>query len=153
MVILRKQIAGVSQATLERFSQRASRAAGVRGEVNILITGDAEVRRLNREFRHKDRPTDVLSFPGTDRRFAGDIAISASTAARHARQLGHSTADELKVLLLHGVLHLAGYDHETDKGEMARKEGRLRRALGLPASLIERVHARNGRPARERRQR
>ena len=123
---------------MERFAGRARRAAGLRGEVNVLVTGDAEVRRLNRQFRHKDKPTDVLSFPGIDEKFAGDIAISAATASRNARRLGHSTSDELKVLLLHGLLHLAGYDHEHDQGEMARKEERLRRDLGLPLALIER---------------
>ena len=145
MVILRHPIAGVSRAALERFAGRASRAAGLRAEVNVLVTGDAEVRRFNRQFRNKDKPTDVLSFPGGDEEFAGDIAISAATAARNARRLGHSTADELKVLLLHGLLHLAGYDHERDRGEMARKEQRLRRELGLPVSLIERVGASGGR--------
>lgn len=151
MVVLRRRIAGVSRAALQRFARRAGRAAGVRGEVNVLVTGDAEVRRLNRRFRRKDKPTDVLSFPAPDRHCAGDIAISASTAARNARRLGHTTAEELKILLLHGMLHLAGHDHETDQGEMARKEGRLRRALGLPASLLER--GRNGHRAGEGRPR
>ncbi len=139
MVILRYRIAGVSQAELERFAGRARRAVGLQGEVNVLVTGDAEVRRLNRQFRRKDKPTDVLSFPAIDRTFAGDIAISAATASRNARRLGHSTAQELKVLLLHGLLHLAGYDHEKDDGEMARKEERLRRKLALPLSLTERA--------------
>ncbi len=138
MVILRHPIAGVSRTALERFAARARRAARLRGEVNVLVTGDAEVRRLNRQFRHQDKPTDVLSFPGIERECAGDIAISAATASRHARRLGHSTAEELKVLMLHGLLHLAGYDHEHDQGEMARKDERLRRELGLPVSLIER---------------
>ncbi len=138
MVILRHPIAGVNRAALERFAGRVRRAAGLRGEVHVLITGDAEVRRLNRQFRRQDKPTDVLSFPGICRELAGDVAISATTAARNARRLGHSTADELKVLLLHGLLHLAGYDHERDRGEMARKEERLRRELGLPVSLTER---------------
>ena len=151
MLILRRPIAGISAAALERFARRASRAAGVRGEVNILVTSDAEVRRLNRRFRRKDKTTDVLSFPAVDQHCAGDIAISASTAARNARRLGHTTAEEVKVLLLHGMLHLSGHDHETDRGEMARREGRLRRALGLPASLLERSG--NGRPAREGRPR
>ncbi len=138
MVILRHPIAGVSRTALERFAARTRRAARLRGQVNVLVTGDAEVRRLNRQFRHKDKPTDVLSFPGIDQELAGDIAISAATASRNARRLGHSTAEELKVLMLHGLLHLAGYDHEHDQGEMARKEERLRRELGLPVSLIER---------------
>lgn len=138
MVILRQPVAGVSRTALERFAGRARRAAGLRGEVNVLVTGDAEVRRLNRRFRHKDKPTDVLSFPGMDPSFAGDIAISAATAARNARRLGHSAAEEMKILLLHGLLHLAGYDHESDEGQMARKEQKLRRELRLPLALIER---------------
>ncbi|HVP44086.1 MAG TPA: rRNA maturation RNase YbeY [Terriglobales bacterium] len=146
MVILRHPIAGVSRTALERFAGRARRAAGLRGEVNVLVTGDAELRRLNRQFRHQDKPTDVLSFPGPDPDFAGDIAISAATASRNARRLGHSTVDELKLLLLHGVLHLAGYDHERDQGEMARKEQRLRRNLGLPTSLTERANGSGRRP-------
>ena len=140
MVILRQPVAGTSREALERFAGRARRAAGLRGEVNVLVTGDAELRRLNRRFRHKDEPTDVLSFAGLDDSFVGDIAISAATASRNARRLGHSPAQELKVLLLHGVLHLAGYDHETDDGKMARKEQRLRRKLGLPLSLTERAN-------------
>ena len=147
MIIFRRRLAGVSRAALERFAQRARCSAGLRSEVNVLITGDAELRRLNRRFRHRDKPTDVLSFPTVDGS-SGDIAISAATAARNARRLGHSTADELKLLLLHGMLHLGGYDHETDDGAMARKEGKLRRELGLPVSLTERAASRNGRRSR-----
>ena len=97
-----------------------------RGEVNILITDNVAIRDLNRRFRKKSRPTDVLSFPaatngadGGAHNLAGDIAISAEIAAQNAQRLGHSLTEELKVLILHGVLHLAGYDHETDNGEMA----------------------------------
>jgi len=101
------------------------------------------MRRLNRRFRGENTATDVLSFPSADGAgSAGDVAISAEIAARNARHLGHSAADELKILVLHGMLHLAGYDHETDKGEMARKEAHLRRALGLPTALTERASAR-----------
>ncbi len=139
MVILRHRIAGVSQAALERFTGQARRAVGLQGDVNVLVTGDPELRRLNRQFRRKDKPTDVLSFPAIDPTFAGDIAISAATASRNARRLGHSTAEELKILLLHGLLHLAGYDHEKDQGEMGREEQRLRRKLALPLSLTERT--------------
>ena len=130
----------MNSAALEKFAARAARSSGLKGDPDVLITGDAEIRRLNRQFRRKDKVTDVLSFPSMNGS-AGDIAISAATAARNARALGHSTGDELKVLLLHGMLHLAGYDHETDNGNMARKESRLRRCLGLPASLTERAGA------------
>lgn len=145
-MIVHNKVRGVSARALGRFAARAQRAAGVRGEVDVLITCSAELRRLNRRFRGKDQATDVLSFPSADGT-PGDIAISAEVGARNARRLGHSAADEIKILMLHGLLHLAGYDHETDGGEMARKEARLRRALGLPTALIERpseVDRRNG---------
>ncbi len=102
------------------------------------------MRSLNRQFRAKDTPTDVLSFPSPSlppnkpAPTAGDIAISVDIAAQNAGKLGHSTAEEVKILVLHGILHLAGFDHERDNGEMARKEARLRRTLGLPLALIER---------------
>ncbi len=96
---------------------------------------------MNRRFRGKDQPTDVLSFPpapGLVNGLAGDIAISADIARQNARRLGHSTVQEIKILALHGVLHLAGYDHEHDQGRMATKEVDLRRLLSLPQGLIER---------------
>ena len=98
------------------------------------------MRRLNSCFRGKNQPTDVLSFPAdaSAKVFAGDIAISLDIAERNARLLGHSAADEIRVLILHGMLHIAGYDHENDEGEMANKEIVLRRRFGLPTSLIER---------------
>lgn len=141
MVILRKPVAGLSEMMLARFAQRASHAARLHGAVNVLITSSRELRALNRRFRRKDRPTDVLSFPpvlGLADGFAGDVAISADIAAQNARRLGHSTAQEIKILMLHGLLHLAGYDHEHDHGEMARKEKSLRRFLRLPVGLTER---------------
>ncbi len=143
MVVLRKKLPGVSERALRRFLTRAERAVGLSGEVNVLITTSREVRALNRRYRGKDKPTDVLSFPPLRtiiHDFAGDVAISADIAAQNSRKLGHAASDEIKILMLHGVIHLAGYDHESDEGQMARKEDRLRRALGLPASLI----ARNG---------
>jgi probable rRNA maturation factor len=138
VVIVHSKVQGVSARAVERFTTRAKREAGVRGEVGVLVTSSAELRRLNRRFRGKDKATDVLSFPSCDR-ITGDIAISAEFGARNARRFGHSPADELKILILHGLLHLAGCDHETDGGEMARKEARLRRTLGLPTALIERT--------------
>ena len=115
---------------------------GLHGVSNILVTTSRELRALNRRFRGKDQPTDVLSFspePGFGDTFAGDIAISAEIARQNARSLGHSDAQEIKILVLHGVLHLAGYDHENDNGVMAAKEAKLRRTLGLPVGLIERT--------------
>ena len=126
---------------LSRFLQQAQRAAGVRGDVEVLVTGNRRMQELNRTFRAKNSPTDVLAFPGSanGRGAGGDIAISAVIAARNARQLGHSLEEEVKVLLLHGMLHLAGHDHERDSGEMARREQRLRRELRLPLTLTERA--------------
>jgi probable rRNA maturation factor len=105
-----------------------------------MVTHSREMRSLNSRFRGKDQATDVLSFPPPvlDNGFAGDIAVSIDIAARNARSLGHSLAQEVQILVLHGILHLAGYDHEHDEGEMAAREVRLRRRLKLPASLIER---------------
>ncbi len=114
----------------------------MRGEVSVLLAGDRTLRRLNREFRGKDKATDVLSFPAAKEmanEFAGDLAISLDTARRQAAAHGHTLRDEVRVLLLHGLLHLDGMDHETDHGEMAAKEAELRTRLRLPNSLIARV--------------
>jgi probable rRNA maturation factor len=139
MIILQKRIPGLRESSLNRFLADACRASGLRGSVNVLVTNSRQLQSLNRRFRGKDKATDVLSFPAAlADGLAGDIAISADIAARNASELGHSAADEIRILMLHGVLHLAGYDHERDKGEMARKEQGLRQALGLPVGLIER---------------
>jgi probable rRNA maturation factor len=143
MVIFDPPITGVSTssvsaAQLQRFARRAQKLAEVQGEVDILIATNKRLRELNRRFRRKDKPTDVLSFP---RPSGGDIAISAQIARDNAQRFGHSLASELKILVLHGMLHLAGYDHESDNGRMARVESRLRSQLKLPASLIDRAHS------------
>lgn len=141
MIIFRKRVPGLSDASLSRFVRRAGNEAGLAGSVNVLLTSSHELRSLNSRFRHKDKATDVLSFPALpelNAKFAGDLAISVDIASRNARELGHSTASEVKILALHGVLHLAGYDHERDGGEMARTELRLRQVFRLPGSLIER---------------
>lgn len=141
MTIVRKPVAGLSLPAFQRFVARAARAVHLHGEFHVLITSSRELQSLNRRFRGRDRPTDVLSFPsspGFAEVCAGDIAISADIAAHNARALGHSPADEVRILALHGILHLAGYDHEQDSGAMARREKRLRRALGLPSTLLER---------------
>jgi len=126
------------------FARRAQRLIGLRGEIGILLTSNADVRRLNRQFRKKDRTTDVLSFPAANAKFAGDIAIALPVAAAQARRFGHALLDEVKLLVLHGLLHLAGYDHEHDGGRMARKEEKLRRTLALPGGLISRKYAKRG---------
>jgi probable rRNA maturation factor len=105
--------------------------------ITCLITDDTELRRLNREFRGKNYATDVLSFPAP----LDEIAISLDRAVEQAAEQGHSVAEELRILILHGVLHLTGFDHETDSGEMAAAESRWRKRLGLPIGLIERARA------------
>jgi len=131
--------------TLNRFLAEAQAAVPLRGTVTVLLTADKEIRRLNRDFRGIDKATDVLSFPAEPMPGpkaaelpAGDLAISVDTARQQAAEQGHALTCELKVLILHGLLHLAGYDHETDNGLMARRERLLRTKLGLPLGLIER---------------
>ena len=131
----------VNKPALARFLKRAQLAVGLTGEVNILITSDAEIKRLNRTFRGKNKPTDILSFPAPAEvpELAGDLAVSIDTAARQADQYEHTLETEVRILILHGLLHLAGEDHETDQGEMAAREATLRRRFKLPATLIERA--------------
>jgi probable rRNA maturation factor len=137
--------ARLKKREMGEFLARAVEAAELAGGVSVLLTGDDEIRRLNREFRHKDKATDVLSFPALhlngSERLAGDLAISVETAAREAERREHPLAMELKVLVLHGLLHLAGWDHETDEGQMERKEETLRRQLGLEQGLIGRTES------------
>jgi probable rRNA maturation factor len=135
-----------SVRTLEKFLLAAQKAVRLRGEVSVLLTSDKAIRRLNRDFRGKNQATDVLSFPALmagvgpqAEQMAGDLAISVDTARKQAAEQGHALACELKVLLLHGLLHLAGYDHEADEGQMARRERTLRERLRLPVGLIERA--------------
>ena len=118
-----------------------SRAAppGARGRVTIALVTDPVMRRLNRQFRGIDKATDVLSFPADaspGMGFLGDLAIARGVAARQARAQGHSTRVEIRVLALHGLLHLLGYDHEVDAGEMARLEERLRRRAGVAGRRV-----------------
>jgi probable rRNA maturation factor len=141
VIILEHADEEIRERALALFAGKARRAVRLRGEVNIRITSSREMRELNRRFRKQNKPTDVLSFPSGLPKWAGDIAISGEIAAANADQLGHSTETELKVLILHGLLHLAGYDHETDSGEMRAREAKLRRQLKLPVGLIERAHA------------
>ncbi len=129
---------------------RAVAPARARGSVSVAIVPDTRVRLLNRQYRKKDAPTDVLSFPASagplrrdepsrERDCLGDIVIAAGVARGQARAAGHSLQTELRVLALHGLLHLLGYDHERDDGRMARFEQRLRRKGGLREGLIERT--------------
>lgn len=123
--------------------------ARARGEVAIALVTDARIRTLNHRYRGKDAPTDVLSFEagpeaGVPAHALGDIVIATGVAKRQAREAGHSYQAELRVLALHGLLHLLGYDHhdQADGGRMDRVEARLRRKGGLTAGLIERARAR-----------
>ena len=135
------EMGGLSASGLARFLNTARRAVGLEGSVEVLLTSDAELKRLNRAFRGKNKATDVLSFPAPAEAegVAGDLAVSLDTALRQAEEHGHTLRDEVRILLLHGVLHLAGEDHEADAGEMAARERELRKKLRLPAGLIERV--------------
>lgn len=140
--IVAVRVPGLKQAALERFAARAARAVKLNGKLNLMVTSSKHLRELNRRFRGQDAVTDVLSFPAAVAfagQLAGDIAISGEIAAANARSLGHSPADEVKILALHGILHLAGYDHEQDNGQMERRERQLRKAFGLPSGLIERT--------------
>ena len=109
-----------------------------RGAVVVALVSDARVRQLNAKYRGTDAPTDVLSFPTGEPGFLGEVVIASGVARRQARQAGHSAQVELRILGLHGLLHLLGYDHERDDGQMARIERRLRRKGGLREGLIER---------------
>jgi probable rRNA maturation factor len=135
---------GASTRALTRFLTEAQVAVRLSGQATVLLTTDATLRDLNRRFRGKNEATDVLSFPSTNHApapmtIAGDVAISVETARRQAAEQGHSLAIELRVLMLHGLLHLAGYDHENDEGRMQLRERQLRAKLGLPQGLIERA--------------
>lgn len=153
-VIYRSAPRRLRRRELDRFADLLRNSVAGGRDFACLITDDKEVRRLNREFRGKDTPTDVLSFPAyqssestihnpqsrrAERGALGDIAISAERAAEQARERDHSLEDEIRVLMLHGVLHLLGMDHETDRGRMAHAERRYSRELGLAEGLIERM--------------
>lgn len=128
--MFRHRSPALRRAALNRLADRLARDIA---PFQCLVTDDAEVRNLNRRFRGKDAPTDVLSFPGTH-----DLAISYDRAKAQAAELRHSIETEVRILMLHGALHLAGYDHDRDSGEMERVEREWRRRLRLPAGLIER---------------
>lgn len=135
----------ISVQALARFLRRARTAVCLHGPVDVLLTTDGAMRRLNRSFRGEDKTTDVLSFPAPPEiaaRCAGDLAVSLPMAAKQALRFGHSLEVEVRVLVLHGLLHLRGMDHETDRGEMAAEEARLRTKLRLPVSLLARSQER-----------
>ena len=145
MILNRQRTVRVSRRPLELFSRRLQQNFGFgEADITICLVSDAEIARMNETYRKKKGPTDVLSFPSARfrkpipmsrthaaGRYLGDIAISPATARRNARKYGRALSNELQILILHGTLHLLGYDHETDRGEMDRAERRLRRRLGL----------------------
>ena len=141
-LVFQSPVRGLSRRQLREFAKcLTARVAGGRA-FSCVVTSDRELRRLNRVFRKKDYATDVLSFPAGDAGgFLGDIAISYERAKEQACEYGLSTAQEIEILMLHGVLHLLGMDHETDRGRMQRAEAKWRTALGLPCGLIERASA------------
>jgi len=146
-VTFRRVPADFPRRPIERFARLLQIEVAQGRPFDCLITGDAELRRLNLKFLGNDYPTDVLSFPAPDPRppapgpWLGDIAISFPRARAQARAFGHSTAQEIRILMLHGLLHLLGMDHATSGGRMARAEKRWRTRLGLPTGLIERVRS------------
>jgi probable rRNA maturation factor len=143
MILNRQKRIRIQLGGLARFEARLRRELRLGGrEMTVCFVEDREIARLNKKFRGKAKPTDVLSFPAVGNgnaqlpskrggEYLGDIAISPETARRNAQRGGRSLDDELRVLMLHGVLHLLGHDHETDNGLMERKEMRLRRKFGL----------------------
>jgi probable rRNA maturation factor len=153
MILNRQRAVRVARRPLEKFLARVRKELGLgEADVTVCLVSDAEIAWMNEAYRKKKGPTDVLSFPEVPRRapaslrrartrsspadarrgqFLGDVAISPATARRNAKQLGRTLGGELQILILHGVLHLLGYDHETDSGEMDRVEHRLRQRLGL----------------------
>jgi probable rRNA maturation factor len=146
IVLFRRAPAELNRRNLERFAQVLREEVAAGAGFQCLVTDDRELRRLNREFLGKDYATDVLSFPEeyfetAPAGWSGEIAISAQRAQQQARAYGHSVDDEIRILMLHGVLHLMGLDHETDRGKMARAEAQWRMRLELPAGVIERVRS------------
>ena len=130
VLVNRQRQRRVRPARLRRVLRAAARDLGVTGELAVVLAGDRTLRSLNARYRGKDKPTDVLSFPGPGgQEGLGDVVISLETAARNARALGRTLPQEVDVLALHGFLHVLGYDHETDDGTMDRLERRLRRKL------------------------
>jgi probable rRNA maturation factor len=148
MIVNRQRAARLARPPLESFLRRVKNELGLEeAGLTVCLVSDAEIARMNETFRKKKGPTDVLSFPMMARRrparlrrgsrtvrageYLGDIAISPATAQRYAKKNGRKLSSELQVLILHGVLHLLGYDHETDRGKMDRIEQKLRKRLGL----------------------
>jgi probable rRNA maturation factor len=139
-VLFRRVSRRLSRRSVRELAARLAREVAGGGRFCCLLADDRELRRLNRQFLGRDYPTDVLAFPSPDSDvFLGEIAVSVQRAAEQACQRGHGLEHEVGILMLHGLLHLLGMDHERDRGQMARAELRWRKKLGLPSSLIERA--------------
>lgn len=138
-ILFPKALRAQERGTLRDFAATLVSDVLLGQTFTCLLTDDKQLQALNKEFLQHDYPTDVLSFPAPDDNDLGEIAISLDRARQQATEHGHSTNDELKVLMLHGVLHLSGLDHETDSGQMRRTETKWRKALGLPIGLIARA--------------
>jgi probable rRNA maturation factor len=157
MIVNRQRRIALAVQPLSDFLERAERELGFpESGVTVRLISDSAMAQLNRRFRGKSGPTDVLSFPakairprrslpqrskrssrarnGASAEYIGDIALSPETARRNARRFSRSLPEELRILVLHGLIHLAGFDHEADEGQMERIERRLRRRLGLESS-------------------
>lgn len=137
-IINRQRKRRVNAKPWGEFAERALQAIGADREATIVFVSDSAIKKLNRQFRAKDYATDVLSFPARAEKFEkenerslGEIVISVERAAAQARENKLTLANEIQQLILHGLLHLAGHDHETDRGEMNRLELKLRRKLGI----------------------
>jgi probable rRNA maturation factor len=140
LVSFRRAPSSLRRRPIEAFARSLQESVGAGRPFHCLITDDRELRRLNRQFLGHNYATDVLSFPsGAGGEALGELAISAGRATAQAREFGHSVPDEIRILMLHGVLHLVGMDHETDGGRMARAETRWRKKLNLPLGLIARA--------------
>jgi probable rRNA maturation factor len=138
-ILFRKSQKKEERAVLREYAEVLAERVLQGKQFGCLFSDDAHLRQLNRDFLGKDEPTDVLSFPSGEEEHAGEMAISLERAGEQAADHGHDLLAELKVLMLHGVLHLKGMDHEKDKGQMRRVETKWRKELGLPGGLIERV--------------
>ncbi len=140
-LIYRRRYSAIHRSALLQFAEQLSQSVAKGRPFECLITDDDELQALNRKFRKKNKATDVLSFPDGSGYSLGSIAISYDHAKVQASEFGHRIEEEVRILMLHGVLHLLGFDHETDQGEMAKKEAALRRKFSLPQGLIARAGA------------
>ena len=138
-ILFRKTLPKEDRDLLRNFAEEVCESVLEGKSFVCLITNDPHLRQLNADFLKHDYPTDVLSFPSGEAQDLGEIAISLDRAKEQATGQGHSVVDELRILMLHGALHLAGMDHETDRGQMKRIETKWRKRFGLAAGLIERT--------------